>query len=220
MNRTAPKGKIIVSGILFWYPLAGVAYQFLHYLLALRNLGFDVYYIEDGFRAVYDPSIHDLNPDPSNNIRRVLPALERFGFQDRWALTGETGQWFGMTGQEVLRHYREADALLNVTGGQVIRDDHRLIKRLIYIESDPFAAQARDAQGDPKTVQQLDAHDVLFSFGENLGADDCTVPRERPQVASYQATGLHRALERAAVRSWGKISDDYNVEEQRKGCRL
>jgi hypothetical protein len=27
------KGKIIVSGILFWYPLAGVAWQFLHYLL-------------------------------------------------------------------------------------------------------------------------------------------------------------------------------------------
>jgi len=35
----APKGTIIVFGILFWYPLAGVTYQFLHYLLALRRLG-------------------------------------------------------------------------------------------------------------------------------------------------------------------------------------
>ena len=29
------RGRIIVFGILFWYPLAGVTYQFLHYLLAL-----------------------------------------------------------------------------------------------------------------------------------------------------------------------------------------
>ena len=41
------KGKIIVSGILFWYPLAGVTFQFLHYLIGLRQLGFDPYYIED-----------------------------------------------------------------------------------------------------------------------------------------------------------------------------
>ena len=41
------KGRIVVGGILFWYPLAGVTFQFLHYLLALRNLGYDPYYVED-----------------------------------------------------------------------------------------------------------------------------------------------------------------------------
>ncbi len=44
------KGKIIVFGILFWYPLAGVTYQFLHYLIGLRRLGYDPYYIEDSGR--------------------------------------------------------------------------------------------------------------------------------------------------------------------------
>src|SRR6187431_490886 len=49
------RGKVIVFGILFWYPLAGVTWQFLHYLLALRRLGYDVYYVEDSGRYVYDP---------------------------------------------------------------------------------------------------------------------------------------------------------------------
>ena len=56
------KGKIIVFGILFWYPLAGVTYQFLHYLLGLRRLGYDPYYVEDSGRWVYDPRINDLSP--------------------------------------------------------------------------------------------------------------------------------------------------------------
>ena len=31
------KPKVIVFGIAFWFPLAGVTYQFLHYLLGLRR---------------------------------------------------------------------------------------------------------------------------------------------------------------------------------------
>src|SRR5215472_5813768 len=78
------RGKIIVFGILFWYPLAGVTYQFLHYLLALRRLGYDPYYIEDSGRWVYDPRINDLSPDASGNVAAVLPVLEAHGFEDRW----------------------------------------------------------------------------------------------------------------------------------------
>src|SRR5689334_7934150 len=58
--HTAPKGKIIVFGILFWFPLAGVTKQFLHYLLGLRRLGYDPYYIEDSARRVYNPVLNDL----------------------------------------------------------------------------------------------------------------------------------------------------------------
>ena len=80
-----PKGKIILSGILFWYPLAGVTYQFLHYLVGLRKLGYDAYYIEDSGRWIYDPRLNDLSPDPTNNIESIIPTLQAFGFGDRWA---------------------------------------------------------------------------------------------------------------------------------------
>ena len=182
MSNSPPrKGKIIVFGILFWYPLAGVTYQFLHYLIGLRRLGYDPYYIEDSGRWVYDPRLNDLSPDASRNVDAVAPVLQAHGFGDRWSFRGNYpgGQSYGMTDEQRLRLYREADAFLNVTGAQEIRDEQRACKRRVYVESDPFASQVKVAKGDAGMIATLAAHDTLFSFGENLGAPDCGVPLEK-----------------------------------------
>src|SRR5215212_3297047 len=172
------KGKIIVFGIVFWYPLAGVTFQFLHYLIGLRRLGYDVYYVEDSGRWVYDPRVNDLSPDASGNVAAVAPVLEAHGLAGRWAFRGSypDGSCFGMTEEQLLRLYGEADAFLNVTAAQELREEHMQIPRRIYVESDPFPAQVRAAQGDESTLATLAAHDVHFSFGENLGGEDCTLP--------------------------------------------
>ena len=179
MSEPRPtKGKIIVFGILFWYPLAGVTCQFLHYLLGLRRLGYDPYYIEDSGRWIYDPRLNDLSPDPTGNLAAVVPALEQHGFVGRWAFRGKypDGKTYGLTDAQIEVLYREADAFLNVTGAQEIREEHLAVKRRLYVESDPFAIQAKADLGDAGTLKMLAAHDTLFSFGENLGAADCGVP--------------------------------------------
>src|SRR5947208_518067 len=172
------KGKIIVFGILFWYPLAGVTYQFLHYLIGLRRLGYDPYYLEDSGRWVYDPRINDLSPDAWANIEAVLPALKACGFGDRWAFRGNypDGKCFGMPEPQILQLCKDADAFLNVTGAQEIREEHLACKRRVYVESGPFASQVKVAKGDRGMIATLGAHDTLFTFGENLGAPDCEVP--------------------------------------------
>lgn len=176
-----PKGKVIVFGILFWYPLAGVTYQFLHYLHGLRRLGYDTYYIEDSGRWIYDPIQFEFSPDASGNVAAIAPILERYGFAGKWAFRGSYpgGQCYGMTEDQILRLYREADAFLNVTASQELREEHLAIPRRVYVESDPFAVQIKVAEGDPATIDALDAHDIHFSFGENLGQPDCQVPVER-----------------------------------------
>ncbi len=181
VSKKPHKGKIIVFGILFWYPLAGVTYQFLHYLIGLRRLGYDPYYVEDSGRWVYDPRINDLSPDASGNIAAVAPVLESYGFSDRWAFRGKypDGRCYGMTEEQILRLYREADAFLNITGAQEIREEHVACPRRVYVESDPFASQVKVAKGDPGMTAALAAHDAHFSFGENLGAADCDVPVEQ-----------------------------------------
>src|SRR5215212_10458510 len=172
------KGKVIVFGILFWYPLAGVTYQFLHYLIGLQRLGYDAYYVEDSGRWVYDPRINDLSPDASANVAAVAPILERHGLAGRWAFRGNypDGECYGMSEEQILRLYGEADAFLNVTAAQELREEHLQIPRRIYVESDPFPAQVRAAQGDASTLETLAHHDTHFSFGENLGAEDCLLP--------------------------------------------
>jgi hypothetical protein len=107
--------------------------------------------------------------------------LEAHGFEDRWAFRGNypDGRCYGLTEAELLRLYREADAFLNVTGAQELRDEHLVCPRRIYVESDPVVSQIKVAQGDEEMITQLEAHDTHFSFGENFGAPDCRVPIER-----------------------------------------
>jgi hypothetical protein len=181
VSNARPRGRVIVFGIVFWYPLAGVTWQFLHYLLALSRLGYDVYYVEDSGRWIYDPILNDMSPDASPNIRAVAPILNQYGFEGRWVFRGNYpgGQCYGMTERELLELYKTADAFLNVTGAQELRDEHMLVPRRIYVETDPVAAQISVANGDPVTIGMLDAHDTHLTYGENLGAPDCGVPVRR-----------------------------------------
>jgi hypothetical protein len=107
--------------------------------------------------------------------------LEQHGFGDRWAFRGNYpgGRCYGLSETQILRLYREADAFLNVTGAQELRDEHLACPRRIYVETDPVASQIKVAQGDAGTIAALAAHDTHFSFGENLGAPDCRLPVER-----------------------------------------
>jgi hypothetical protein len=178
VTRERAKGPIIVFGILFWFPLAGVTYQFLHFLMGLRRLGYDPYYIEDSGRWLYDPALNDLSPDATPNLKAVVPILEAHGFKDRWAFRGNYpgGRCYGMTEKNILRLYRDAEAFLNVTGAQELREEHMTCRRRIYVETDPVAAQIKIAHGDKETIVALKAHDTHFSYGGNFGKPDCRVP--------------------------------------------
>ncbi len=229
-RQKASKGRIIVFGILFWYPLAGVTYQFLHYLIALRRLGYDPWYVEDSGRWIYDPALNDLSPDAIGNLSAVVPVLEAHGFGNRWAFRGNYpgGRCFGLTESQLLRLYREADGFLNVTGAQELREEHMACRRRIYVETDPVASQIKVAQGDQQTIAVLAAHDTLFSFGGNFGAADCRVPLERfqwlptvqPVVLDLWANAVARSANGAAyntIATWKNKGKDivYNGETYR-----
>jgi hypothetical protein len=175
------RGPIVVFGILFWYPLAGVTHQFLHYLIGLRQLGWDPYYVEDSGRWLYDPVRNDTTPDPRANIAACAPVLAAHGFGDRWAFRShsEGGQVYGIGETRLRALYRDAIALLNVTGSQELREEHFACPRRIYIESDPVKGQIQVAHGDTAMITAYAQYDTIFSFGENLGRHDCGVPVQR-----------------------------------------
>lgn len=223
-SKRPSKGKIIVFGILFWYPLAGVTYQFLHYLLGLRRLGYDAYYIEDSWRWIYNPRIDDLSPDVTENIQRIAPILEDYGFKDRWGFRDYLGgECYGMTQAQILQLYQEADAFLNVTGDQEIRDEHLACRRRIYVESDPVASQIRVAQDDGKLIAHLSAHDTHFSFGENLGAPDCGVPvvgfhwlptRQPVVLDLWETSNPTRGIAYNTIATWNNKGKDITYQGQ------
>jgi len=168
---------ILVLHLAGQYPLAGVVWQALHYLVGLRQLGHDVYYIEDSGAPPYDPRLKSIVVDPTYNVTCLQQTLERFGFADHWVYW-DMGQnaYYGLSHSRLQALYERADVVLNLCGATPPRLEHRRNGRLLYIETDPVFEQIRAAQGEPQTLEFLSLHDVCFTYGENLGAPDCPIP--------------------------------------------
>jgi hypothetical protein len=182
MQIIKPK-MIVVLGIMGSVPVAGVAWQTLHYLIGLRRLGYDAYYVEATgiwpYNAVAD--------DCTFPVHYIRDLMDRFGFEGKWAYCAahSDGRCYGLSAAQVKALYARADAIINLSGGTVLSDDHRVCQRLIYLETDPVVQQIRVARGEQPTVDFLAAHSIHFSFGQNLGQPDCGVPVRR---FSYHVT--------------------------------
>jgi hypothetical protein len=170
------KGRVIVFGIAFWYPLAGVTYQCLHYLLGLKSLGCDVFYVEDMQGGVYDPVLGDYTYDYTENLKLIGPQLDKHGFEGRWACRDGSGNCFGMSESQLRELFATADVCLNICGSHDLGEQHMVIPNRLYVESDPFSAQVKFAKGDLWIKKFLDAHTAFFTFGENIGQPDCGIP--------------------------------------------
>jgi hypothetical protein len=168
-------------------PFAGVAWQAIHYLEGFRRAGCDVYYVEDTGDWPYDPEQDSITGDCRFTTRYIAQLLEWCGMPDRWAYcaAAEGGRGYGPAASRLADLWRHADALINLTGATVLRDEHLRVPVRIFLETDPVLPQIEVAQGRPFTIDLLAAHTHHFTFGENLGAADCAVPVGR---FAYQPT--------------------------------
>jgi hypothetical protein len=160
-------------------PLAGVTWQFAHYLEGFRRLGLDVYYVEDTGAWPYDPDKNTVTDDCSYAVSYLGEVMAWYGFADRWAYRAADGRIFGLPESRVARLLEEADALVNITGSTPLRAEHQRVPVRIYLETDPVLPQIEVAKGNPSQIELLAAHTHHFTYGENLGSSDCGVPIER-----------------------------------------
>ena len=93
--------KILFAGIIARYPFGGVTWCSLMYLLGLRALGHDVFYIEDTGECVYDPVLNTRSIDPAYGTSYIHRALEPFGLGERWAFVNYDGSYHGRSAAEV-----------------------------------------------------------------------------------------------------------------------
>jgi hypothetical protein len=158
-------------------PFAGVAWQVLHYLEGFRRLGCNVVYVEDTGDWSYDPEQNTITNDPRYTVSYIARLMAWCGLPDRWAYRcTATGTTFGLPEAHVSRVFEQADALVNLTGATVLRDQHLRVPVRIYLETDPVLPQVEVAQARRFTLDLLAAHTHHFTYGENLGAPDCGVP--------------------------------------------
>src|SRR5256885_15334373 len=109
--------KILLAGIIARYPFGGVTWCSLMYLLGLRALGHEVFYIEDTGECVYDPVQNTRSTDPSYGTTYINSALEPFGLGNRWTFVNYDGGYHGRGAGDGRAVCHDARPLLDLSGG-------------------------------------------------------------------------------------------------------
>jgi hypothetical protein len=173
------KKTVLVLHLAGQIPLAGIAWQALHYVLGLRRLGYDVWYIEDSGANPYDPRQQSIVEDCRYNVGFVKAMMERFDLGDRWAYwDAARDEVHGISKERLRSLYGEASALFNLCGATRLREEHLACPIRVFIDTDPVFEQVKVAAGNPESLAYLGMHTHLFTYGENLGNPDCPVPME------------------------------------------
>jgi hypothetical protein len=169
--------RILFAGIIARYPFGGVTWCSLMYLLGLRALGHEVFYIEDTGECVYDPVLNTRAIDPSYGTKFINDALEPFGLGDSWTFVNYDGSYHGRSADDVRRYCADADLFLNLSGGSWFwRDEYARIPKKAFIDSDPAFTQLAIAKAEPWYVAFFQRFDHLFTFGANVGTPASPIP--------------------------------------------
>jgi hypothetical protein len=175
VHAVTPK-VVVVLGIMGCLPVAGtgVAWNTLQHLIALRRLGYDVYYVEA--TAVWP--FNATTDDCTFPVTYISNLLNCFGFENKWAYVAahSDNRCYGLSELQVRDLYARADAIINLFGGTILRDEHMRCPIRIYLETDPVVHQIRIANGEQRYINLVAAHTALFTWGANYGAPDCGVP--------------------------------------------
>ena len=204
--------RILFAGIIARYPLGGVTWCSLMYLLGLRALGHEVFYIEDTRECIYDPDQNTRALDPAYGLAYIDAALRPYGLGDAWAFVNYDGSYHGASREQVVGYAQSADLFINLSGGAWFwRDEYARIPRKIFIDSDPAFTQLSIAKNDEWYVQFVRGFDALFTCGSNIGTAASDVPvgefawrkTWQPVVTSLWRTDAAPSRDRyTSVMSW------------------
>jgi hypothetical protein len=171
------RGKIVVLHFVGQMPLAGIAWQALHYLLGLEKLGYEAWYVEDGGANPYDPRINSVSMECEYNVAYLQRAMERHWLGGRWAYWDAINDvYHGMPRERVRALYAEADGLINLCGATKLREEHLACPVRIIVDTDPVYEQIKYANADAAARAYVDAHTHFFTYGANLGTPECPLP--------------------------------------------
>lgn len=169
---------IILAGSIGRFPIGGNAWCEMQYLLGLRALGHDVFYLEEcGDESwVYNWETQELTTELAYPAAYVRDCLEPIGLGARWIYrAGERSE--GMALDAFLEVCSQADLLI-IRGGPVVlwRSEYGWPQRRIFIDSDPGFIQISLLNGDPALTGTIERCERLFTIAQRMGAPDCSIP--------------------------------------------
>jgi hypothetical protein len=177
--------RILVTGLVGQYPLGGVAWDYLQYVVGLSNIGHDVYYHEDTWSWPYDPIQNSATSDGTYSARVIGEFFHRYApaLASKWHYLHLHAQSFGMTLKDFTEIARTADLFLNVSGACVIPENLSPHCVKVFLDTDPgynqivLSEKFDWSENVNRWIRTVRAHDKHFTYAENIWGADCLVPR-------------------------------------------
>lgn len=170
--------KIVVGGYIVSYPLGGMTWHHLNYLLGLQELGHELFFLEDGGDWIlpYLPNKQCVEADSTFGRAYLERTFRDFGLSIPWCYyLGREGQYFGSREREVHDALRDADLMICVSGVTAMRADRPRPKRTLVIDTDPVFTQLRMAENQD-LLGYYKQFDHVATFGRLIGTSDCRLP--------------------------------------------
>jgi hypothetical protein len=150
----------------------------MQYLLGLRKLGHEVYYLEDvGETAkTWNWDTKEWTIDPSWPSQYVQSCLEPVGLGDRWIYRVQDISR-GMATDRFQEICAEADLfIMRAVPLWHWRTEYDLPRRRVFVDVDPGFTQFKLARGNAGLAAVLSRCDHLFTLAERINHPDCTIP--------------------------------------------
>ena len=180
------KLRIIVSGMAATYPFGGVFWDYMNYVEGFHQLGHEVLYIEDNGSWCYNPETQTFQENGSQNALRLSKGIQKLNpeLSDKWFYRDSLGKTYGKPWEEVKDFCKSSDLFINISAASMFREEYFSARVKMFIDTDPLYTQGEIAEdqsesSDKKHLRRYDRllqHDGHFTFGENIGQPDCTIP--------------------------------------------
>lgn len=168
----------IVAGYLVGNPVGGHVLSILHWLAGLRQLGYDVVFVEHhGWpNACWNPRAQALTDDPAYGLGELTMHAARLGLRG-FCFVDQQRRHHGMTPEALAAACRESEVMIGlwtVTWLDVFAE----CRRRIFIDTDPGFTQfgmSPDVRSSAAYASPMDFHEH-YSFGTRIGRPDCPIP--------------------------------------------
>lgn len=170
--------KIIVGGYMVGYPLGGMTWHHLNYLLGLHAMGHEVCFLEDSgaYSIPYNPVLNECHIDPTYGLDYLQKTFHAFNLPIPHCYYSQFWDThYGMTKNEFHQRLASADLLLCVSGVTPLREDRPRPRRTAVIDTDPVFTQLRIGENDEFRAY-YESFDAVATFGTEIGKPHCPLP--------------------------------------------
>ncbi len=218
--------RILILGYIIRGPIGGMTWHHLQYVVGLKKLGHDVYFLEDSgdtLYSCYDPVRHVTDTDASYGLKYAEGVFRNVGLEDRWCyFDAHSNCWKGPLKNSIKEKISNAEVLINLSCSNTPREWFAKIPKRILIDTDPVFTQIRNLTEKNRNELSL-SHNAFFTFGENFGKQGCGIPddgfpwiptRQPVVIDMWKVTQERPAADWTTVMQWDSYQPGlYNKTE-------